>query len=169
MDKTGALKLRRCGREDDAATRKVVQAAFAPEDVASFLDALRNDGCIMREFVAEDATGVIGHIVFSRVVLMANDGTAKDACMLTPLAVIPGRQRQGIGQRLMRFAFSELEAVGETLVFVLGHPDYYPLVGFRPAAPEGVISPWADNPAFMVRGTAVPGRLVLPQVIANAH
>ena len=90
--------------------------------------------------------------------------------MLTPLAVRPDRQRRGTGTRLMHHALKELESRGETLFFVLGHPNYYPRVGFRPASVAGIESPWLGNPAFMVRGTTVPaGRLVMPSVIADAH
>jgi len=53
---------------------------------------------------------------------------------------------------------------------VLGHPSYYPRVGFRPASAAAIESPWSGNPAFMVRGKIVPaGRLVMPSVIADAH
>jgi predicted N-acetyltransferase YhbS len=63
-----------------------------------------------------------------------------------------------------------VESRGETLFFVLGHPSYYPRVGFSPASAAAIESPWSGNPAFMVRGEIVPaGRLVMPSVIADAH
>jgi predicted N-acetyltransferase YhbS len=97
------------------------------------------------------------------------DGRRLKAAMLTPLAVRPDRQRRGTGTRLMDHALKELESRGETLFFVLGHPNYYPRVGFCPAS-AGIESPWSGNPAFMVRGRIVPaGRLVMPSVIADAH
>jgi putative acetyltransferase len=90
--------------------------------------------------------------------------------MLTPLAVRPDRQRLGTGLRLMDHALKELELRGETLFFVLGHPNYYPRAGFRAAAAVDVESPWSGKPAFMVRARTVPvGRLVMPSVIADAH
>ena len=52
---------------DYGSTREVVDAAFRPEDVVTFLDALRADGCILGEWLAEDSSGPIGLIVFSRV------------------------------------------------------------------------------------------------------
>ena len=58
---------RRVGPRDHASTRQVVDAAFGSEDVAPFLDALRADGCILGEWLAEDMSGPIGLIVFSRV------------------------------------------------------------------------------------------------------
>jgi len=165
------VRVRRVDIHDHASTRKVVDVAFrakGSEDTATFLDALRADGCILGEWLAEDASGAIGHIVFSRVWLEQRDGIRLSSAILTPLAVRPDRQRLGIGARLMEHALKELESHGETLFFVLGHPDYYPRAGFRSAA--RVESPWPGNPAFMVRGRFVPeGRLVMPSVIADAH
>ena len=148
----------------------LVDEAFRPEDVVTFLDALRADGCILGEWLAEEEGVPIGHIVYSRVWVERSDGILQDAAMLTPLAVKPGRQRQGVGVGLMNHSLAALEARGENLFFVLGHPTYYPRAGFQSAAAERVVSPWQGKAAFMARGAAVPaGRLVLPKVIAEAH
>src|SRR5262245_58455641 len=94
---------RRVDTRDQAATRKVVDDAFrakGAENTAAFLDALRADGCILGEWLAEDASGPVGHIVFSRVWLEQRNRDRLSAAMLTPLAVRPDRQRAGIGTRL---------------------------------------------------------------------
>jgi putative acetyltransferase len=98
------------------------------------------------------------------------DGNRIDAAMLTPLAVRPDRQREGLGKCLMEFSLKALELRGESLFFVLGHPGYYPLVGFRSDLSATVESPWSGKPSFMVRGATVPtGKLLLPKSIADAH
>ena len=164
------IELRPVERRDQASTRNLVAAAFNPEDVASFLDALRRDGCLLGEWLAEDSTGPLAFIAFSRVHVEKPGGERVAAAMLTPLAVRPDRQRSEIGTRLMHHAIHELEQRGETLFFVLGHPQYYPRAGFQSAATGRVTAPWSGNPAFMARGASVPeGRLVLPEVIAKAH
>jgi putative acetyltransferase len=167
------VEFRRVETRDYASTRKLVDDAFrssGSEGTAEFLDALRADGCILGEWLAEDSSGPVGHIVFSRVWLERRNGSRLEAAMLTPLAVRPNRQRLGIGTRLMEHALRKLESQGETLFFVLGHPNYYPRAGFRSGSIAGVESPWPGNPAFMARGTDVPeGRLVMPRVIAETH
>lgn len=164
------LRFRAIGRGDQEATRKLVDDAFKPEDVVSFLDGLRADDCILGEWIAEDSSGPVGHIVFSRVWVEQPDGSRLDAAMLTPLAVRPDRQRRGIGTRLMDHALRALEKRGETLFFVIGHPAYYPRAGFQSEAAMRVESPWPGSRAFMARGARVPeGRLVMPAVIADAH
>jgi putative acetyltransferase len=164
------IVLRAVGPDDHASTRQVVDAAFRPKDVATFLDALRADGCTLGEWLAEDPSGTVGLIVFSRVWVEQQNGDRVRAAMLTPLAVRPDRQRLGIGRQLMDHALRCLEARGETLLFVLGHPAYYPRAGFLATLAQNVMSPWSGNPAFMARGMLVPeGRLVLPAVISDAH
>src|SRR5437762_14187863 len=95
------VRFRSAGLDDRASTREVVDAAFRPEDVVTFLDALRADGCILGEWLAEDSSGPIGLIVFSRVWLERKNGGRLGSALLTPLAVRPDRQRLGIGGRLM--------------------------------------------------------------------
>jgi putative acetyltransferase len=169
--KAGMEVVFRAVRPDDhASTRQVVDAAFRPEDVVTFLDALRADGCILGEWLAEDSSGTVGVIVFSRVWVEQQNGERFSGAMLPPLAVRPDCQSLGIGRQLMDHALKSLEARRETLFFVLGHPGYYPQAGFSATLAQNVTSPWSGNPAFMARGMLVPeGRLVLPAVIADAH
>jgi putative acetyltransferase len=165
-----ALQFRAVEPCDHAVTRAIVDAAFAPEDVAGFLDALRAAGCLIGEWLAEDASDVLGHIAFSRAHLETQDGAKLPAAFLTPLGVRPDRQRQGVGLALMRHALPELEQRRETLFFVVGHPDYYPKAGFRTVAFDEVVSPWTGSPAFMMRcGFSPRGRLLAPPVIRDAH
>lgn len=161
---------RKVDPRDHAATRQVVDVAFRPEDVVTFLDALRSDVCVLGEWLAEDFTGPVGLIVFSRVWVDQSSRDRLPAAMLTPLAVRPDRQRLGIGTRLMDHALRAMEANGENLFFVLGHPSYYPRAGFTRELAAKVASPWPGNPAFMARASIAPvGRLVLPSVIAGAR
>ena len=154
---------------DAAVTRALVDAAFRPEDVASFLDRLRGDGCLIGEWLAESAGATVGLIAFARVHVQTDDGDEVAAAMLTPLAVQPEWQRQGIGTRLMAAAHAELEARGETLFLVLGHPEYYPRAGYRSELGARIASPWPRR-SFMARGAVVPrGRLLLPTALAGDH
>jgi putative acetyltransferase len=165
-----ALQFRAVEPCDHAPIREIVDLAFAPEDVAGFLDALRTTGCLIGEWLAEDESGVVGHIAFSRAHLETLDGARLPAAFLTPLGVRPDRQKQGVGLALLRHALQQLEQRGENLFFVVGHPTYYPKAGFRAVAFDEVASPWTGSPAFMMRcGFAPRGRLLAPPVIRDAH
>jgi putative acetyltransferase len=61
---------------------------------------------------------------------------------LAPLAVIPKFQRQGIGGSLIKKGLQLLSKSGVELVFVLGHPEYYPRHGFTPAGKLGFETPY---------------------------
>jgi predicted N-acetyltransferase YhbS len=91
-------------------------------------------------FVAADETEITGHILFSRVWI---DGPGENyrAQILAPLAVAPKHQGTGVGSRLIGFGLDELKKAGTELVFVLGHPGYYPRTGFVPALPLGLAAP----------------------------
>jgi putative acetyltransferase len=49
---------------------------------------------------------------------------------LAPMAVIPERQRQGIGCALVRAGLDECRRLGAVGVIVVGHPEFYPRFGF---------------------------------------
>jgi predicted N-acetyltransferase YhbS len=64
------------------------------------------------------------------------------ASLLAPLAVLPEHQGRGIGSRLVEEGLVQLRAVGVSIVFTLGHPDYYPRFGFLPAGIRGFTAPY---------------------------
>jgi putative acetyltransferase len=80
--------------------------------------------------VAEDDGAIVGHILFTPVVV---EGRPALGMGLAPLAVLPGRQRQGIGSQLVRRGLDSLRERGCPFVVVVGHPEYYPRFGFEPA------------------------------------
>ena len=55
-----------------------------------------------------------------------------------PLAVLPERQRSGIGSELVRSGLERCKEIGYGAVVVLGHPGYYPRFGFVPASRFGL-------------------------------
>lgn len=68
------------------------------------------------------------------------------------IAVLPARQRSGIGSRLIEAGLKECKKSRYGLVVVLGHPAYYPRFGFTRAGRYGIS--WEGNApeeAFMVR------------------
>ena len=65
-----------------------------------------------------------------------------------PSASCPTRQRRGIGSALIREGHRRLAAQGESLIFVLGHPVYYPRFGYSVEAAAPFESPYS-GPHFM--------------------
>ena len=125
--------------EDIAAIHHVVHHAFERAAEADLVDALRRNGEAAISLVAEDNGRVVGHILFSPLVIETSEGK-RHGIGLAPLAVWPERQNEGIGSMLVRQGLIECRNAGYPFAVVLGHPEYYPRFGFVPASRFGIRS-----------------------------
>jgi putative acetyltransferase len=130
------------------------------------IEALRRERAVLAAFVAEVDRQVVGHVLFSRVLIEASSGSLA-AVALAPLAVAPAFQRQGIGDRLVRFGLESLTTRGERAVLVLGEPGYYLRFGFSLQMARGLETPFPPD-AFMAMElapetlTGIRGRVLYP-------
>jgi len=83
----------------------------------------------------------VGHILFTTARLSGTQDTVS-IVILAPLAIVPDAQKQGIGGKLIEQGLELLSKSGVDLVFVLGHPEYYPRFGFTPAGHLGFEAPY---------------------------
>jgi putative acetyltransferase len=141
---------------DHDAIREVNRLAFGREDEASLVETLREGGYARFSLVAEEGGQVVGHILFSDLPIVTPHWTV-EALALAPMAVIPSRQRQGIGSLLAREGLRVCRESGHRIVVVLGHPEFYPRFGFSAGLAERLRSPFS-GPAFMAI-ELVPGAL----------
>ncbi len=155
------MKIRAERPADTAAIRAVNIEAFGRALEADLIDSLRVSGVSILSLVAESGAEIVGHILFTPV--RVDDGSGGwPAAALGPMAVRPDRQQQGIGSALVRNGLEICARQGDEIVFVLGHPAFYPRFGFKPAAPLGLL--WehpVPEPVFMVlelAGGALAGR-----------
>ena len=100
--------------------------------------------------MAEREGQIVGHVMFTRSLLDAPPRLV-DVQVLSPLAVAPDHQRQGIGSELVRAGLKEMRGQGVPIVFLEGSPSYYPRFGFAPAMELGFRKPSLRIPdlAFM--------------------
>ena len=132
----------------------VEREAFGGDEEAELVRDLLNDPSShpLLSLVARDGDRPVGHILFTAARL---DGVSRDVsvAILAPLAVVPEEQRSGIGGSLIEEGIARLGESGVELVFVLGHPEYYPRHGFEPAGRLGLAAPYPITPedAWMVR------------------
>ena len=156
MDPQAAEVTVRMERKSDVPfVRFVEEAAFARALEAEIVDRVRGtrdwweDGSL----VAVDAAGsIVGHVLLSRGRLVGTRGSETDIGMIGPVAVLPERQRRGIGGALMSAAIAAATARELPMICLLGHPTYYPRFGFEPARAAGIQPPdasWPDE-AWMV-------------------
>jgi len=80
----------------------------------------------------------VGHILFTKARLLDNPKEISIS-FLAPLAIIPKYQKQGVGKKLIKKGLELLSKSGIDIVFVVGHPKYYPKHGFTTASQLGFI------------------------------
>lgn len=121
---------------DYPGVRVVNEMAFGRTNEAELVDLLREAANPRISLVATVDEQVVGHIFFSQVTIESEKG-ASEAIGLGPMAVLPEYQRRGIGSLMIREGLKVCQQIGHDLVFVLGHPNYYPRFGFERAKRRG--------------------------------
>ncbi len=116
---------------------RVEEMAFRRAGEADLCVKLRERGAVTLSLVALDDGEVVGHVLFSPVTIRG-DGEPLAAVGMGPVAVLPERQQQGIGSRLIRAGLEEIRQLGHAVVVVLGGPRYYSRFGFEPASRYGI-------------------------------
>lgn len=126
-------------------------SAFGRDEEARLPHAIISAGHDVISVVAVDGDYFVAHALFS-----ALEG-ADRALALGPVAVVPDRQGEGIGARLIRYGLELARERGWRSVFVLGDPAFYGRLGFRANLASGAVVPWA-GPNFQAL-ELVPGAL----------
>lgn len=158
------IQLRHETPDDIAAIEAVTIAAFANAPHTSHTEqfivrALRAANELKLSIVAEEHGQVVGHVALSPVTITDSQGRqAVGWYGLGPISVLPPRQSQGIGSRLMEQALSELRAMRAAGCVLLGEPAYYGRFGFQ--AHAGLQLPGVPPGYFMalaLHGTVPEG------------
>jgi len=112
-------------------------------EIASLVDELLSDQTArpLLSLIAVDNNKAVGHILYTKARLNQTNNTVSIQ-LLAPLAVLPEAQSEGVGGQLIEEGLRQLKELGVELVFVLGHPDYYPRYGFTPAGALGYEAPY---------------------------
>lgn len=109
------------------------------DDEAKLVERIRFSNSFIRELslVAEEQGEIVGHVLFSKAkIIRENEET--DVLVLAPVAVNPTVQKRGIGSNLIEEGLRRAKDLGYDLIFLIGHPNYYPKFGFQPARNHGM-------------------------------
>lgn len=127
---------------------EVERAAFGSDVQPRLVEALRASGSPSLSLVAERAGVVVGHIFFSPVTL--ESAPSRAAAQLSPVAVVPELQGQGVGSALIRAGLERCRAQGWSAVFLVGNPLYYSRFGFEMAKLRGLSCGGPHDPVLQV-------------------
>ena len=136
------MEIREAMPRETADVLRVEREAFGNDKEASLVDDLLHDPTAepVLSLLAFISNRAVGHILFTKARLEPE--SSLNASLLAPLAVVPGAQGKGVGGALIRHGLSVLTESGVDIVFVLGHPGYYPRHGFIPAGEHGFSAPY---------------------------
>ncbi|MCW5213099.1 N-acetyltransferase [Desulfobulbus sp. TB] len=140
------MKIRKSTESERKEILNIHNRAFGQEkgpEIAKLVDDLLDDETAMPQLslVAVENDKLVGHVLFTKVVVTGSDQSLS-AQILAPLAILPDMQKKGIGEQLINEGLRVLQEAGTELVFVLGHPTYYPRCGFIPAGEQGFDAPY---------------------------
>ncbi|TDD61915.1 N-acetyltransferase [Kribbella antibiotica] len=129
---------------DEQLLREITLEAFGRQYEVDYLDALRVDPEVWISCVALADEQPVGYAILTRAFVGDTPLLA-----LSPVAVLPAYQRQGAGDAAVRGVLQLAQERPEPAVVVLGHPEYYPRFGFRPADEFGIRHPQYGGPSLM--------------------
>ena len=144
---------------DTEAIHRVQTAAFGDDGrVAGLVDALRAAPAPLPplSFTASVDGQVAGQVMLSASRLDAPPRLI-DVYVLSPLGVLPGLQRRGIGTQLIEHVLAAAREVSVPLVFLEGNPAYYGTRGFERADVLGFRSPSLRIPPPAFQVARLPG------------
>lgn len=83
------------------------------------------------DFVLEEDGKIIGHIIYVKAKLVANDGSEKNILSFGPFTIHPDYQRKGYGRKLLNHSLEVAKNLGYDTVVIWGNPENYACYGFK--------------------------------------
>lgn len=151
------ISLRQEQLKDYPKTEALIEQAFRNEEMSDqqehlLVQRIRRSDAFIPELsivAVNQQNEMIGQILFSKITI-ENKDQVTESLALAPVSIHPDYQKQGIGSMLMNRGLKNAKESGYTSVIVLGHPDYYPRFGFKPASLWGIEAPFdVPEEAFM--------------------
>jgi putative acetyltransferase len=161
---------------DREAIATVVERAFGSPLEARLVEALRASSDFVSEWslVAVLEQRLVGYVMVTYAAV--HDAEVQHRVPnLSPLAVEPDAQRQGIGSKLVRAIAARVDNAGEPLILVEGDPRYYGRFGFVDCRTCGItitLPDWAPSDAGQILplrnyDASIRGHVVYPPAFDN--
>ncbi len=137
--------IRQSSSRDLPALLEVLREAFGEGEGPVIVELVKNllddpTAAPLLSLVSLEGERLTGYLLFTNARIAMHEEVPTS--LLAPVAVVPDRQAQGTGSLLIAEGLQLLFKRGIELVFVLGHPEYYPRFDFKPAGVLGFEAPY---------------------------
>lgn len=122
-------------------TREAFRNVYKPGCVEHYvLHVLRNDPDFVPEldFVMELDGKLVGHVMFMRAQIKADDGRILPIMTFGPISIHPDFKRKGYGKILLDCALNEARKMGVGAICMEGNIDFYGKCGFVVASTRDI-------------------------------
>jgi predicted N-acetyltransferase YhbS len=125
--------------------KEITDLAFKQENEGLMIRKLRENPKYIEDLslVAIVDEKIVGHILFFPVDIK-NESRINTTLSLAPISVHPDFQNKKIGSLLIKAGLKKASELGFSSAIVVGHANYYPRFGFKPA------SLWNIKPPFEI-------------------
>ena len=82
------------------------------------------------DFVMETDGVLMGHVLFSKAQILADDGRIIPILAFGPISIAPDYKRKGYGLALLKYALGKAKEMGFGAIFMEGNIDFYTHAGF---------------------------------------
>ena len=157
--------IRKENLEDYEAVFELNKITFGHDEEANLVNKLRKGSSYINglALVAEYQKRIVGYILFTKVKIIDKNGSNTESLALAPMAVEYAFQRMGIGSKLVKEGLKKAKKLGYYSVIVLGHKEYYPKFGFKPA------SNWKIEPPFDIPDEVFMAKELKEGELRNVH
>lgn len=141
MDHTIRLETPADYRRVEDLTREAFWNVYHPGCTEHYvLHVLRDDPAFVPELdlVMEQGGRLIGHVMYMRSEIHADDGRIIPVMTFGPISIDPEYQRQGWGSVLIRFSMEKARELGAGALLISGNAGFYGRFGFVKASDRSI-------------------------------
>lgn len=90
------------------------------------------------DFVMEKDGKIIGHVMYSKAEIKADDGRKIPIMTFGPISILPEYKRKGYGKKLLDYSMQKAKEMGTGALCIEGNIDFYGKSGFVVASTKGI-------------------------------
>ena len=128
-------------KEVENVTREAFWNVYRPGCMEHYvLHCYRNREDFIKEldFVMEKDGKIIGHVMYSKAEIQADDGRKIPIMTFGPISILPEYKRKGYGKKLLDYSMQKAKEMGAGALCIEGNIDFYGKSGFVVASTKGI-------------------------------